>query len=180
MRGCGPETASMASNSLDRAAFSRMLCGMHPRARPLLHVLMLVVAFSVAGLNGYASALACHAGASHALDTSRTHGPHGSASHDAGVSAERDAALSHAHANPDGHVGAHGMNVPDADGDAPCKGDPGCKHVHVHCCATFAMAPAECGLVMASYARSRAPIADAHIPAGQLASPLFRPPRHTA
>ncbi len=42
------------------------------------------------------------------------------------------------------------------------------------------MTPAECGLVMASYARPRAPVADAHIPAGQLASPLFRPPRHTA
>jgi hypothetical protein len=52
--------------------------------------------------------------------------------------------------------------------------------MHVHCCGSFAVPAAECGLKLAALTRVPVLIADSLVPLGQLASPLFRPPRATA
>lgn len=140
---------------------------MRPWARQALEVVVLVVALCVAGLNGYASALACHA---HVLsDGIHTHGGDDS---DAGASS--DAHHHHAAMEPsDADAGSQAA-------DGPPPSDQPCKHVHVHCCATVAVPAGDCGLAEPPYARPHVAIADAHVPAGQLASPLFRPPRLSA
>lgn len=131
---------------------------MRHAVRHLLNLLILAVAFGAAGANGYASALACH-------------------DHAAG---------GHTHAAaPDGH-GDHGesgaFDVSDATdtSDTPSSSDRPCTHAHVHCCASFAVAASDCTLALTDHVRATPPIALAHIPAGQLATPLFRPPRLAA
>lgn len=148
---------------------------MRQLARQALNLLMLVVAVSVAGLNGYASALAAcpmheHGGAAHvhvapdqvAID------------HDAAASAHEHGSelpVLHSHAAADAAT---------PDGDQPASGDGPCTHVHLHCCATFAVTATDCGLTMAVHDRTAVPVGEAHILLGQISSPLFRPPRASA
>lgn len=126
-------------------------------ARQILRFAVVAVALSAASLSGYASVLS-------AFDT-HAHGPHGVHSHPA---------------HDQDHGDDQGLDVGHAtqtdDSDAP---DQPCKHVHMHCCSTVATAAAttDDGLIVAVYPRVFVPIAQSHIPPGQIASPLFRPPR---
>lgn len=150
---------------------------MRQLARQILHVFMLVVALSVAGVNGYASALAScpmheHGGAVHAHDANAndgasTHADH--ASHDVPGQDVAGTDCADAGADAAGH-----------SGDEPASGDAPCKHAHLHSCATFAVAAGDCGLSISAHARITVPVGEAHIPLGQLSSPLFRPPRDLA
>ncbi|WP_291152840.1 hypothetical protein [Hyphomicrobium sp.] len=133
---------------------------------------MLVVALSVAGVNGYASALAScpmheHGGAVHAHDANANDGASTHADHASQDVASTDCA--DAGADTAGH-----------SGDEPASGDGPCKHAHLHSCATFAVAAGDCGLSISAHARITVPVGEAHIPLGQLSSPLFRPPRDLA
>lgn len=137
---------------------------MRQLARQVLNVFMMVVAISVAGLNGYASALAACPMHDHG---SGTH-DHQAASWTADASHDGDAQHGDGHGAGDVAIGDDGPSAPPGEGS--------CNHVHLHCCATFAVEPAECGLKVAADTRASVPFADAHIPLGQLSSPLFRPP----
>jgi hypothetical protein len=144
-------------------------------ARQALNVLMLVIAFSVSGMNGYASALAAcpmheHGAAHvHATDSQNEIGNGAAPSvHDHGA----EIAVQHVHA---------GSDAATPDGDQPASGDGPCTHVHLHCCATFAVAAADYGLMIAVHDRAAAvPVGEAHVLLGQISSPLFRPPRASA
>jgi hypothetical protein len=139
-------------------------------ARQVLNVLLLVIALSVSGMNGYASALAAcpmheHGGAHvHATDSQNEFGDSaGTSVHDHGV----EIAVEHADASFDAAA---------PDGDQPASGDGPCTHIHLHCCATVALTAADYGLAMAAHDSSAVPVGEAHILLGQLSSPLFRPP----
>lgn len=127
-------------------------------ARQILRLAVVAVALSAASLNGYASVLA-------AFDT-HAHGHHGTHSHPA---------HDQGHDHGDGLDAGHAMQDED-----PVSGDQPCKHVHMHCCSSVAVTIADFDLTDADYARIVVPVADSHLPPGQLASPLFRPPRAVA
>ncbi len=117
---------------------------------------MVAVALSASSLNGYAAVLA-------AFDT-HAHGHHGV----------------HSHPVHD-HDDEHGLGVDHAMQDEdPASSDQSCKHVHMHCCTSVAVAAADYALTDTAYARAVVPIADSHLPPGQISSPLFRPPRAVA
>lgn len=123
-------------------------------ARQILRVVMVAVALSASSLNGYAAVLA-------AFDT-HAHGHHGTHSHPA-------------------HDHDLVVVADDAVGDEePSSSDQPCKHVHMHCCSTVAVTAADVSLSVAVYGRTVVPVADSHIPPGQIAAPLFRPPRAIA
>lgn len=132
---------------------------MRQLARQILRLAVVAVALSAASLNGYASVLA-------AFDT-HAHGAH--------------AVHSHPAQNQD-HDHEYGLDAGHAamQDEDPASGDQPCKHVHMHCCSTVAVAATGYNLVVTDYASAIAPIADSHLPPGQLASPLFRPPRALA
>lgn len=140
---------------------------MRQAVRKLLNFVILVVAFSAAGINGYASALAaCHG---------HTPGGHASVSglhHHASVVLD-----SHA---DHGDEGASDVTDATSPQDTPSSSDRLCTHGHVHCCASFAVTASDCTFALMDHVRTTPPIALAHIPAGQLATPLFRPPRLAA
>jgi len=128
-------------------------------ARQILRVVMVAVALSASSLSGYMGVLA-------AFDV-HAHGHHGVhahdfAHHDHGVVAEADA-----------------QGQPQT-GDEQGSANHVCAHMHVNCCGSFAVPAAECGLKLAERTRVAGPVADSHIPPGQIASPLFRPPRASA
>ncbi|MCC7251875.1 hypothetical protein [Hyphomicrobium sp.] len=127
-------------------------------ARQVLHLLMVAVLLSAGSLNGYAAVLE----AFHVHD----HGGHGL----------------HDHAADHEHTG-NVLDVADATHDQD-KDDPAakgnlCAGVHVHCCCTYAVPAADLTLKL-PHERTSVPAAASHIPHGQLASPLFRPPRAIA
>ena len=127
---------------------------MRPLARQILRLAVVAVALGAASLNGYASVLA-------AFDT-HAHGAHGTHSHPA-------------------HDHEQGLDTGSAMQDeGPASNDQPCQHVHMHCCSSVAVAATGYNLTIADYARVVVPVADSHIPPGQLASPLFRPPRAVA
>lgn len=128
---------------------------MRQLARQFLRVVMVAVAVSASSLNGYAAVLA-------AFDT-HAHGSHGM----------------HEHPSHDHEPGLHSDHG--AHDEDPASSDQPCKHMHMHCCSSVAVATADAGLSdTAAYARAAVSIANSHIPPGQLASPLFRPPRAVA
>jgi hypothetical protein len=123
-------------------------------ARRILRVFMVAVALSASSLNGYAAVLA-------AFDV-HAHGHHGMHSH---PSHDHDAGLHADHA------------IGDED---PASSDQPCKHLHMHCCSSVAVAAADYALTETAYTRAVVPIANSHIPHGQIASRLYRPPRAVA
>jgi hypothetical protein len=136
---------------------------MRQLARQALTVFMLVIALSVASVNGYASALAAcpmheHGGSVH------TH------------AAQADVASDDTTAN--GH--APSTDTAGHPGDDPASGDSPCKHVQLHSCATFAVTAGDCELAILDHARTTVPVGEAHVLLGQISSPLFRPPRALA
>lgn len=90
-----------------------------------------------------------------------------------------------------GHAGVHVHHVAavagsDADlQSGPADDDPSgtpysddlCTQMHVHCCSTVALPAGDCTLKVAAFIPAAVPIVDSLIPHGQIASPLFRPPR---
>lgn len=131
---------------------------MHLSARHILRVALVAVALCASSLSGYMGVLA-------AFDL-HAHGPHGVHTH----------ASVHQH---DGDVPVV-QSVHDEDrsnSDEPGSIDHVCVHMHVHCCGSFAVPAADCGLKITVQARSAVPAAHVAIPLGQLTSPLLRPPR---
>jgi hypothetical protein len=134
---------------------------MRQLARQFLRLFMVAVAISASSLNGYAATLA-------AFDV-HTHGGHGFHDH----------AVGHSHDHDD-----HGdaLDVADAAQDQdPASDGTGskgnlCTGMHVHCCCPYAVPTADITLKLA-HERASVPVVVSHIPHGQLASPLFRPPR---
>lgn len=126
---------------------------------------MVAVVLGVSGLNGYASVLAAFDVHEHGHHAPHSHAPQSHASHDhdgldtQGLSAALD-------------QGQHE--------DEPASTDQPCAHVHVHCCGSFAVAAQDCTLTGSVVQRAVVPVAQSHIPPGELASPLFRPPRAIA
>ncbi|MBN8912387.1 MAG: hypothetical protein J0H65_10095 [Rhizobiales bacterium] len=143
---------------LDRPGIFRFLFRMRLLARQILRLAVVAVALGAASLNGYASVLA-------AFDT-HAHGAHDTHSHPA---------LDQDHDHEHGLDAGHAMHDED-----PASSDQPCQHVHMHCCSSVAVAATGYNLAVADYARAIVPIADSHLPPGQLASPLFRPPRAVA
>lgn len=132
-------------------------------ARQLLRFFMIVVAIGASSLNGYAAVLA-------AFDT-HAHGHHGVHSHPAHDVDQ--------HANAPGE--SQVLDVADSHDDGSEPDGQACKHVHAHCCCASVVVPANVSTLAAfGYVRSSVPIADSAIPHGQLASPLYRPPRAIA
>jgi hypothetical protein len=125
-------------------------------ARQILRIALVAVALGASSLNGYAAALAAF---------EHTHGHH-HGTHVHGV---------HAHA-----VDATAGDPASSDDDGPAAGDKICKHMHAHCCGATAVPPAECSLKLGDLPRQVVPRAASHIPPGEGASSLFRPPRATA
>lgn len=128
-------------------------------ARQFLRLLVVAAAISVSGINSYAGVLA-------AFDV-HEHGHHGLHSHPA-------------HDNGSARDVDHATLDQDHDRQDPASSEQPCTHVHVHCCSTFAVAASECGLKSVTFAPAAIPFANSHIPPGQLAAPLFRPPRTSA
>jgi hypothetical protein len=126
-------------------------------ARQFLRLFLVVAAIGVSGVNGYAAVLS-------AFDI-HAHGHHGAHSHP-----------SHDEHGVDLHEDHAAIDQAQQDGDSSSTDQP-CGHVHVHCCSSVAVATGEWTLALAVYTRAIAPIARSHLPPGQLASPLFRPPR---
>lgn len=119
---------------------------------------MVAVVLAAGSLNGYAGALA-------AFDV-HEHGSHGLHDHMAG------------------HDHGDASDLADAahDQDRCCDGDPAaklCTQMHVHCCCAYAVPAADLVLKLADEHATVA-AAVSHMPHGQLASPLFRPPRAIA
>lgn len=134
---------------------------MRKLARQVLRIVVVALALSASGLNGYASVLAAFDAHAHGA-----HGPHIHSTlhdHDHGVD---PGAGPHAD---------HGMQDED-----PASGDLPCKHVHMHCCSIIALAAVDIGFTLVADAPTVLPVAAAHLPPGELAAPLFRPPRAAA
>ena len=125
--------------------------------RQFLCLLLVAAALCVSGVNGYAAVLS-------AFDI-HAHGHHGAHSHP-----------SNDEHGVDLHEDHTAIDQAQQDGDSSSTDQP-CGHVHVHCCSSVAVATGEWTLGVAVYTRAIAPIARSHLPPGQLASPLFRPPR---
>ena len=165
--------------SLDQARNIGSGARMRPTVRHALSVLIAAVAFAASALNGYASVL-------NAFDV-HAHGPHGLHSHDLHDHGLHDHGL-HDHWHEPAHdVGsdAHDHLHAVAADQSQDHGNAGpdeqaCKHVHAHCCAAFAVTVADGGVSVAVYSRAVLPVANSHLPPGQIASPLFRPPRLAA
>jgi hypothetical protein len=122
-------------------------------ARQILRFVVVAVALGTASLSGYASVLT-------AFDT-HAHGHHGTHSHPA-------------HDQDHERSFDAGQAMQDED---PASDDQPCKHVHMHCCSSVAMAVADVDFTVATFAHVTAPVADSLLPLGQLSAPLYRPPR---
>lgn len=141
---------------------------MRQLARQFLHVFMVAVAISASSLSGYAATLAAfdvHAHGGHGLHD------HGSQDHAAGHSYDHD------HGDALDVADAAQDKAPGSD-DTTSKGNL-CTGMHVHCCCPYAVPAADITLKLA-HERASVPTVASHIPHGQLASPLFRPPRAVA
>jgi hypothetical protein len=132
---------------------------MHALTRQFLRIFMVAVALSASSLSGYMGVLA-------AFDV-HAHGHHGvhSHAHDHGVFEQ---------------VAQDHHDASQSDGDEQNSANHVCAHMHVSCCGSFAVPAAECSLKLAGVVRDPVPFADSHVPHGQIASPLFRPPRASA
>lgn len=135
---------------------------------------MVAVALCASNLNGYSAVL--EAFESHA------HGPMGPHVHHAhdGVSVEpADTAHDHGHDHA-----AHPADTCDEAGCEEPRDEPKsashCAYMHTHCCASFAIPAGDCALKLGDASRAIEPERASLIPPGQLASPLFRPPRANA
>lgn len=130
-------------------------------ARQILSIVLLAAALGASGLNGYSQALAVfeHARGGHSHD--QDHGQHAAHVHVHGGEATADSAPSH-------------------DDGTPSAADKLCKHMHAHCCGATAVPPAECGLKFGDLPRHVVRSAASHLPPGEGASSLFRPPRASA
>ncbi len=143
---------------------------MRQLARQVLRIVVVALALSASGLNGYASVLAAFDAHAHghghgAVAHEMAHGSHGHAAHrghdvDPGLGLHADRAM---------------QDEDPASGDLPC-----CKHVHMHCCSIIALAAVDIGFTLVADAPTVLPVAAAHLPPGELAAPLFRPPRAAA
>lgn len=129
-------------------------------ARQFLRLLLVAAALGASSLNGYAAVLT-------AFDT-HAHGHHGVHSHPSHD--EHGANLHEDHAP---------LDQAQQDHD-PASSDQTCAHVHAHCCSSFALPAVGWPLAVAAYMPAVAPVARSHLPHGQLAAPLFRPPRAAA
>lgn len=137
-------------------------------ARQVLRVFMVVVAVGAGSLNGYLSSRA-------ALEHARMHG------HEALHAAHDHAAAAHGAHQAAAPVGGHELAACAPQScDTPDDTAHTCADMHVHCCSTYAVPAADCGLAPVRYAGAVLRIADSHIPPGEIAAPLFRPPRAAA
>lgn len=131
-------------------------------ARQFLHFLVVAAAIGISGANAYAGVLA-------AFDT-HAHGAHGMHAHPSHDDRGHD------HGDED-----HAAVGQDSNDRSPASNDHlPCAHVHAHCCSSFAVQAVAITLTVRTDARAVVPIADSHVPHGELASPLFRPPRAIA
>lgn len=128
-------------------------------ARQFLRLFVVAVAISVSGINSYAGVLAAFDMHEHGH-----HGLHDHPTHDHGSALDVD----------------HATLDQDHDDQDPASSEQPCTHVHAHCCSTVAVPATEFGLKSADFAPAAVPFANSHIPPGQLAAPLFRPPRASA
>lgn len=121
---------------------------------------MVAVVLAAGSLNGYAGA----------LETFDVHEHGGLGLYDHGT---HDHAADHDHDEDlDTADAAHN------DGD-PASNCGLCTHTHAHCCCTYAV-PATDLVLKLGNERASVLAAASHIPPGQLATPLFRPPRAIA
>ncbi len=150
-----------AAARLDRLGHFGFFLRMRQLARQVLRIVVVALALSASGLNGYAAVLAAFDAHAHG------HG-HGAAAHE----------VAHPGHGADPGPGLH-ADQPIEDQD-PASGDLPCKHVHMHCCSSVALAAADIGFTFLADAPTVLPVAAAHLPPGELAAPLFRPPRAAA
>ncbi len=132
---------------------------MHLSARHILRVALVAVAICASSLSGYMGVLA-------AFDV-HSHGHHGAHSHLPAHQHDADTFV----AQPDDER---------SNADESGSVNHVCAHMHVHCCGSFAVPTADCGLKVTVQVEAAAPAIRVAIPLGQLTSPLFRPPRAAA
>lgn len=126
---------------------------MRQLARQLLNVLMVAVLLAAGGVSAYAAGLSAFEAHEHGVHEAHDHGLH-----------------QHADSDTSAMAGAAGHD--DADPASQCSL---CAQIHVHSCCSYAVPAADLALKL-SPERMSVPVAASHIPAGQLASPLYRPP----
>jgi len=131
---------------------------MRQLAGQVLRIVVVALALSASGLNGYAAVLAAFDAHAHG------HG-HGAVAHEMGH---------HDHGGDSG-PGLHADRA--MQDEDPASGDLPCKHVHMHCCSIVALAAVDIGFTLVADVPAVLPVAAAHLPPGELAAPLFRPPR---
>lgn len=121
---------------------------------------MVAVLLVAGSLNAYAVSLEAFDAHEHAGHGQHVHGP-------------QDDAAGHDHGDAPTLADA-------ASGEDHAPGNCGlCKHMHAHSCCAYAV-PATDLILKLAHARASVPVAVSHIPPGQLAAPLFRPPRAVA
>jgi hypothetical protein len=132
--------------------------------RQFLRFIVVAAAIGISGVNAYAGVLAAFDTHAHGV-----HGVHSHPSHD-----------DHGHDHGDGHQDHAALDQDPNDRNPASNDNQPCTHVHVHCCSSFAVQAVDITLIVGTDARTIVPVADSHIPHGELASPLFRPPRAIA
>lgn len=148
--------------------------------RQFLRFFMVAVALCASSLNGYSAVLEAFESHTHGPMGAHVHHAHdGDHAHDGvsdGVSVDAD------HAGHD-HAAHPGQACDEAGCDEPQdepKSASHCAYMHTHCCASFAVPAGDCTLKLGTPVRAIVPERASLIPPGQLASPLFRPPRAIA
>jgi hypothetical protein len=134
-------------------------------ARQFLCLLVVAVAMGASAMNGYAAVLSAfdiHAHGHHGVHSHPSHDDHGVDDHGIDV-----------------HVDHADLDQDQQDSD-PASTEQPCAHAHVHCCSSVAVPAGDCSLKLVVDTRETVLVADSHVPHGQLASPLFRPPRAVA
>lgn len=121
-------------------------------ARQVLNALMIAVLLAAGGVSAYAAGLAPFEADEHGVHAAHDHGLH-----------------HHADGDASAMVGAAEHD------DDPASQCSLCAQIHVHSCCSYAVPAADLALKL-SPERMSVPVATSHIPAGQLASPLYRPP----
>lgn len=123
---------------------------------------MVAVVLAAGSLNGYAAALASFDQHEHGMHGLHDHGAHAHAGH-----------------HDDGDASSDVADATQKGGEDPYASCGMCQHVHVHTCCAYGVPPADVTLKL-THERVSIPVAGSHIPPGQLATPLFRPPRAIA
>lgn len=136
--------------------------------RQFLRFFMVAVALCASSLSGYSAVL-------EAFET-HTHGLMGAHVHHAndGVSVTAADHAGHDHADQTADS-CEGVSC-----EEPAKSASHCAYMHTHCCASLAVPAGDCGFKLGFVPGSIQPERASHLPLGQLATPLFRPPRASA